>query len=289
MLITQTRAIDAVQHVRRMRGGAQSHLMRAADGHFYVVKFQNNPQHLKVLANEFLATRIAGHIGLPVPDAQVIQVHEWLIENTPDLKFESPGEDFPCLPGLHFGARYVCDPFAGQVFDYLPESMFDRVANRLAFVGILAVDKWLGNADGRQAVFFREPGEYNFQVAFVDQGYCFNAGQWNFPDLPLHGVYYRNFVYEHICGWQSFAPWLSRIESFPVRTMRDIAGEIPPAWCEGSWRELESLVEEIMTRRTRVRELLTAFRYSSRSPFPNWGHEKQQMAQTSHLSQFSST
>jgi len=30
-------AIDAVQHVRRMRGGAQSHLMRAQDGHFYVV------------------------------------------------------------------------------------------------------------------------------------------------------------------------------------------------------------------------------------------------------------
>ncbi len=56
MLTTQTRAIDAVQHVRRMRGGAPSHLMRAADGHFYVVKFQNNPQHLKVLANEFLAT-----------------------------------------------------------------------------------------------------------------------------------------------------------------------------------------------------------------------------------------
>jgi hypothetical protein len=27
--------------VRRMRGGAQAHLMRADDGHFYVVKFQN--------------------------------------------------------------------------------------------------------------------------------------------------------------------------------------------------------------------------------------------------------
>ena len=46
---------EAVQHVRRMRGGAQAHLMRAADGHFYVVKFQNNLQHLRVLANEFLA------------------------------------------------------------------------------------------------------------------------------------------------------------------------------------------------------------------------------------------
>jgi hypothetical protein len=33
--------VEAVQHIRRMRGGAQSHLMRADDGHFYVVKFKN--------------------------------------------------------------------------------------------------------------------------------------------------------------------------------------------------------------------------------------------------------
>jgi hypothetical protein len=49
--------IQAVQHVRKMRGGAQSHLMRASDGHYYVVKFQNNPQHLRVLANELLVAR----------------------------------------------------------------------------------------------------------------------------------------------------------------------------------------------------------------------------------------
>lgn len=33
--------LSAVQHVRRMRGGAQSHLMRASDGNYYVVKFRN--------------------------------------------------------------------------------------------------------------------------------------------------------------------------------------------------------------------------------------------------------
>ena len=33
--------------------------MRCSDGNFYVVKFRNNPQHLRVLANEFLATRLA--------------------------------------------------------------------------------------------------------------------------------------------------------------------------------------------------------------------------------------
>ena len=53
-------AVVAVQHVRRMRGGAQSHLMRCADGNFYVVKFQDNPQHTRVLANEMLATQAGG-------------------------------------------------------------------------------------------------------------------------------------------------------------------------------------------------------------------------------------
>src|SRR4030081_3163298 len=63
---TQTMPTTAVQHVKRMRGGAQSHLMRCDDGHYYVVKFRNNPQHERVLANEFLATRLAERGGLPV-------------------------------------------------------------------------------------------------------------------------------------------------------------------------------------------------------------------------------
>jgi hypothetical protein len=33
--------LSAVQQVRRMRGGSQSQLMRASDGAFYIVKFQN--------------------------------------------------------------------------------------------------------------------------------------------------------------------------------------------------------------------------------------------------------
>ena len=267
-------AIEAVQHVRRMRGGAQSHLMRAADGNFYVVKFQNNPQHLKVLANEFLATRIAGHVGLPVPAAAVIEVSEWLVRNTAELRFEGPGCSHPCLPGIHFGARYVCDPFVGQVFDYLPESMFEKVVNRESFAGILAVDKWLGNSDGRQSVYWKNPGDRGYKVSFVDQGYCFNAGEWNFPDLALHGVYYRNYVYAQVRGWHSFEPWLARIERFPLKVIHEIAGDIPPEWCVGDWDALGALVEEIMRRRPKVRHLIETFRNSSRQPFPNWQNER---------------
>jgi len=48
--------ISAIQHLRPLRGGAQAHLLKASDGACYVTKFQNNPQHIRVLANEMLAT-----------------------------------------------------------------------------------------------------------------------------------------------------------------------------------------------------------------------------------------
>jgi len=270
--------IQAVQHVRRMRGGAQAQLMRASDGHFYVVKFQNNPQHLRVLANELLATRLAERVGLPVPVTEVIEVDAWLIENTPELCMEVSLRPVPCKAGLQFGARYVCDPAEAQVFDYLPESMLDKVKNREAFSGMLALDKWLGNANGRQAVFWKKSRERKYSVSFIDQGYCFNAGEWDFPDSPLRGVYARNCVYKDVCGWESFEPWLSRIEKLDPKIVRDIAGDIPPEWVGHDWNALEKLTEEIIGRRSKVRDLITAFRNSSRQPFPAWTEAEKKMA-----------
>jgi len=269
---------EAVQHVRRMRGGAQAHLMRARDGHFYVVKFQNNPQHLRVLANEWLATRLAERVGLPVPVTELIDVTPWLIENTPELRIELGGSSVPCLAGVQFGARYACDPTEGQIFDYLPESMMMRVRNLRDFAGMLALDKWLGNANGRQAVFWKKGREKKYTATFIDQGYCFNAGEWNFPDSALRGVYARNCVYQDVMGWESFEPWLSRIERFDPEIIRETAEEIPPAWIANDWLALENLVTAIVERRTRVRELIAAFRASSRQPFPRWAETKEQPA-----------
>jgi hypothetical protein len=48
-----------------------------------------NPQHVRVLANELLATRIAERIGLPVPVTELIEVSPWLIENTPELRIRT--------------------------------------------------------------------------------------------------------------------------------------------------------------------------------------------------------
>ena len=259
----------AVQHVKRMRGGAQSHLMRADDGHFYVVKFKNNPQHLRVLANELLATRLAEQIGLPVAKPEVIEVDDWLIAHTPEMRIELAGSALPCEPGLQFGSRYVIHPAEGQVFDLLPETMFERVRGLENFAGALAFDKWTCNCNGRQAAFWKRARDRKYSVTFIDQGYCFNAGEWTFPDSPLRGVYARNFVYAGVTGWESFEPWLSRIEQLDPAVIWTCAETVPTEWY-GDWDDMVALVTKLVERRSWVRALINDFRRSGREPFPNW-------------------
>ena len=262
--------VEAVQHIRRMRGGAQGHLMRCADGNFYVVKFRNNPQHLRVLANEMLATRLAEKAGLHVPVTKVVEVNDWLVQKTPELSIQLAHNTIPCQAGLQFGSQFVVHPLQGQVFDYLPMEMLPRVRNVNEFAGMLVVDKWTGNANGRQAAFWRKSREKLYTASFIDQGYCFNAGEWNFPDYPLRGVYARNEVYENVRGWESFEPWLSQVEKMSEDVVWSVGGEIPPEWYGGEWEELERLLGELVKRRERVRGLIEMFRVSPRRPFPNW-------------------
>jgi len=270
--------IQVKQHLRPMRGGAQSHLMFAEDGHYYVVKFQNNPQHIRVLANELLASRIAERVGLPVPIMEVVEVSSWLIENTPNLRVRVGSSSVPCQHGLALGARFVLGPLEGQVYDYLPASALDRVRNLDAFAGMLALDKWTCNTNGRQAVFWKRSRDKKYTATFVDQGYCFNAGEWTYPDSPLRGVYPRNEVYAGVRGWDSFEPWLSRIENIDPNILWEVAETVPPEWYGSAIDELERLIEQLIARRTRVRELIEAFRDSSRQAFQNWERQSSQVA-----------
>jgi hypothetical protein len=264
-------AVLAVQHIRRMRGGAQGQLMLGADGHVYVVKFQNNPQHMRVLANEFLASRIAASAGLTAPEVVLVEVSSWLVENTQELEIDLGRSRVKCQAGLQFGSRFVGGLMPGQVVDFLPEEQLAEVKNLDEFAGILALDKWTGNANGRQAVFTRKQRERRYRAVFIDYGYCFHAGEWRFEDAPLRGVYYRNDVYREVRGWESFEPWLTRLETMEADTVWNAASEVPPQWYGGDLSEMETLVEKLLQRRSRIRELIEGFGKSDRRPFPKWG------------------
>jgi len=278
--------LRAVEQIRRMRGGAQSHLMRCSDENYYVVKFQNNPQHRRILVNELLGTRLARRMGLPTAPVSVVHVSEELIRLTPELCVETPRSRIPCTAGLQFASRYPEDPRRVAMHDFLPDEQLRAVDNVHEFAGMLVFDKWTCNTNGRQTVFFAplkprgnlpvagsagpQPAGGVYHAVMIDQGFCFNAGEWNFPDAPLRGLYARNRVYEGVIGMESFAPWLERVEKMSERVLAELAEEIPPEWYEDNYDLLLRLLEQIYRRRVRVPELLLAAKDSNRQPFPHW-------------------
>jgi hypothetical protein len=274
--------------------------MRCDDGGYYVVKFQNNPQHLRILANEMLATRLAARLGLCVPQVETVEVRPELIAYTADLVMQMGIGRKPCSAGKQFGSQFPGDPAQMTVHDFLPDEQLFAVRNLSDFLGIFVFDKWTCNTNGRQAIFFREPEDVgvrggsqmadpavtavaggalsaasNVAVPYVammiDHGFCFNAGEWDFPDAPLRGLYPRHRVYQSVGGMDAFEPWLERLENrFTEAVLGEEAEHIPPEWYQDDWDALARLLERLYARRKRVRELILSARNSNRDPFPNW-------------------
>jgi len=275
--------VRAVQHFARMRGGAQAQLLLADDGHYYIVKFQNNPQHRRVLANELLAHVLLRHLELPTPECEIVEVREELIAGSPGLFIEQGTRRVACQAGLQIGSRYPGDPARLPVYDYLPDSLLRQVMNTDCFIGMVAFDKWVSNADGRQAIFFRDqvarwrpataqgnPDQRGLVAAMIDHGFAFTAHQWRFQDPPLAGIYPRPWLYDAVSGWDSFQPWLDRIRQLSPEILDDAAKPIPPQWYDEAPAALDALLEELYARRRRVPELLRAAKLAPRDPFPNW-------------------
>ena len=235
-----------------------------------------------------LGTKLASRLGLPTTPVAVIHVGEELIRFTPDLCIEMPHQRIPCKPGLQFGSRYPGDPRRLALLDFLPDPLLEAVANLYDFQGMLVFDKWTCNTNGRQTLFFRSPQpetggrqslaggqperqQTPYTTVMIDQGFCFNAGEWNFPDAPLRGLYARNRVYQSVTGCESFAPWLERLEKrISEQVIAAILEELPPEWYADDFDALRALSERLLHRRERVRDFLLAAKNTNRQPFPNW-------------------
>jgi hypothetical protein len=181
-----------------------------------------------------------------MPVAAVVEVSEYFVRHTEELNIQLARRRIVCKPGPSFGSRYPGHPATVVVYDFLPEEQLRAVQNISAFAGMLAFDKWTCNTNGRQAVFFKAPGRAGlglglapyqassqgaYQALMIDQGFCFNAADWGFPDAPLRGIYIRERVYETVTGMESFDPWLGHIEQNVTEAMlEEAAGEIPPEW-----------------------------------------------------------
>jgi hypothetical protein len=137
----------------------------------------------------------------------------------------------------------------------------------------------MGNADSRQAIFFRarvlEPlatqsHRLGFVAQMVDNGYVFEGPYWRLGESAIQGLYFRPLVYRNVRGLAEFEPWLDRIRNFPEEVVDQAVKRIPPAWLEDDEDELERLLEHLMRRRSRVPDLIEQCCSGPSNPFPDW-------------------
>jgi len=274
--------IRARTAIRKMRGGAQAHLLEGEDGAFYVAKFLNNPQHRRILINEWLACVFLRYLQIYVPETALLELTPNFLEANPELYFSIGPRREPVKPGLHFGSRMAVDPNRVAVFDFLPDKLLAKVENRADFLGMLVFDKWVGNADSRQAVFFRgrakswtplkgeAPARVGFFAQMIDHGFAFNGPHWAFQDSPVQGLYFRTSVYDEVRSLDSFEPWLEMVAHFPESVIDSAWKEIPREWFEDDEEPLEKLLETLLKRRAQVSRLIRETRDRRANAFRNW-------------------
>jgi hypothetical protein len=274
--------INARRHIKKMRGGAQSHLIEGDDGCFYVVKFLNNPQHRRVLINELVCSVFLRYLQISCPDWALIEISPEFLRENPQVSMETGSQFVAVAAGRHFGSKFPGDPAKLAVYDFLPDVLLRQVNNLSDFRGCLVFDKWVGNADSRQSIFFRarlrewapvesiHPLKLGFVALMIDHGFAFNGPHWDFPDSAIQGLYTRKLVYETVRSIDDFQPWLDQIVHFPEEVMDQAYKQAPPEWIEGEEKAFEQLLEKLLRGRKRLPDLIEDCRKAKSNPFPHW-------------------
>lgn len=247
--LEQPPTVQALEQIARLRGGSQAQVMRCSNGHYYVVKFANNPQGEKILFNELLAHRLAGLLQLPIPPCAIVDVPTDLIRLTENLHFETPTQRVPCRAGLAFGSQLRTNAFYAWKARGVP------IINTGDFLGMLILDKWTCNRDARQALLISRGRR--FRLEMIDNGFCFGGNDWNFKEAPLGALFYDRSVYPQASEIGVFEPWLARLErQIDCSILLECARCIPKEWYADDWPTVMSLLRQLDERRLQVREMI---------------------------------
>ena len=73
-----------------------------------------------------------------------------------------------------------------------------------------------------------------------------------------------------VTGWESFEPWLSRVEEMEAGTLWAIAEAVPPEWYGGDPAMIERLMETDAEAAGAGAGVDRGVSGSDREPFPKW-------------------
>lgn len=277
--------ISATEFVCTFKGGPASALFKCSDGQFYKLTLRGVTSRSASLGTKFLASKLARLVGIPTPDTEVIELDQWLIDHSPELRTQiqeaqvrADGiQTVRCdrrprkEGGLQLGSRYLVKPGEGTIFDFFPEKMLSKVANLKTFAGALVFDLWMKNVGARPAVFYRSAHEAQYNVAFLYQGWVpQRLHPFGCAFDPARVAMYRDkAVYRNITEYNDFELFLSRLEAIDIGTMKDLVAKIPQNWFDNR-SGMTTLLIELHERQTVIRALVSECLVANREVFPNW-------------------
>ena len=239
-----------------MKGGAQSILVLANDGKYYVVKMTGNPQGANTLANELLGSLIVKSVGLPVAEGKGIYLSDSFIDSDPDLWFELPSGRRRPNKGVHFGSLLVGQPSGPRrPTEYISPSRVNMITNRDAFLGMYLLDVWANHQDNRQAILLRGSNDCTQEVFFIDHGHMFGGPAWDFQERPGVAFHLEMAVYCDLWQEEQIASWISHFRAVVPGVLSWVTFRVPSQWYNG---DLSRLIGGLTDRLSCLPELVQA-------------------------------
>jgi hypothetical protein len=252
-----TNVVQAVQFIRKMRGGSQPALIRCNDDKLYVVKFFRNQQGPNVLANEVLGNELLRTFSLPTPQWRVVFVSaSFLRENS--VSFETPFGNSSIESGLHFGSEFLGSDKTGQAYERLPKGLCSRVTNLEDFLGIHIFDVWASHCDRRQTIFTTADENASFRAVFIDNGHLFGGPEWRRVRRQGESLGLDSHFQMRRWSTEAVDAWICRFEAKRLSSLFDVIPCIPKPWFSGDIdRVIGPLADRLSTLRTLFTEELT--------------------------------
>ena len=268
-------SFQATQHIRVLGRRSHTHLMLCANNLLYVVKPLDTPDkpidrpRRRQLMAGFLATRLARLVGLPVPEAAIVEIPKFLSSTTHELA-QTIACDTKTSASYHPAAPYAGNLGGKKLFDILPDSYLTSLSNLSSFAQLLALDQWCSHLGSPKVVFYRSSNNLNYTMEVINRNRSFGGSDLNFHDQPQNGVYNFKAVYRHLQGWDSFEPFLTSLILTSPDTLWQLTRNLPFGWSEDYARDLDALVEGLLRRRSLIRQLIARSRDQIPDLFPCW-------------------
>lgn len=248
-----------IAHKEITNGVTKPYIITCDDSEQYVVKFKENPEGKRVLANEYVCAKIAEILELPLATPSLVQVNDTFIQDFGEQVSEHTEENV--TTGLHFGTKMI-----KKAYQINGASMLKLAKNIECIPDIILFDQLVCNCDrecnGGNLLF----DQSKMEIVVLDHTHAFDIGPlWDehsleykigedFRPLQPDGYVYRKLI-PYVNGNNPFNSILEKMGRLNSNSLWDIISNIPAEW-EVSSAQKEKLLEYLEDRLHRIETAL---------------------------------